>query len=74
VIQNHQKRVSTVCQERQELLNEITGLRRDLQRNGYPIGFTDSVNSKGSSRLNTEENPSTPLYIPYENGVFTVKT
>jgi hypothetical protein len=42
-----------MCQERQDLVKEISSLRSDLQLIGYPQGFIDSViNSKGSSRLN----------------------
>jgi hypothetical protein len=47
-----------MCQERQDLFNEISSLRRDLQLKGYPQGFSDSViNSKGSNRLNKEQKP-----------------
>jgi hypothetical protein len=45
-----------MCQERQDLLNEIGKLRRDIQLNGYPQGAIDStISSKGSSRMNKEE-------------------
>jgi hypothetical protein len=46
-------RASTICQERQDLFNEIRNLEPDLQLNGYPQGFLDSViNSEiGSHRL-----------------------
>jgi hypothetical protein len=45
-------------------------LRRELQPNGYPQGFIDSViNSKGSSRLNEEQKPLGSVYIPYVKGV-----
>jgi hypothetical protein len=47
-------------------------LRHDLQLNGYPQGFIDSVvNPKGSSRPKTEEEPlgSLYVYIPYVKGV-----
>jgi hypothetical protein len=38
------KRVPTICQERQELLNEISSLGRDLQRNVIPdISLTLSM-------------------------------
>jgi hypothetical protein len=46
-----------MCQERRDLHNEIGNLRRDLQLNGYPQGFNDSViRFKGSSRPKKEEN------------------
>jgi hypothetical protein len=49
---------------------EISSLRRDLQLNGYPQGFIDSViNAKGSSRLNEEQKPLGSVYIPYVKGV-----
>jgi hypothetical protein len=41
------------------MLNEISSLRYDLQLNGYPHGFVDSViNSKSNSRPNKEAKPS----------------
>ncbi|XP_023722356.1 uncharacterized protein LOC111872551 [Cryptotermes secundus] len=52
-------RASTTCQDQQDLVKGINNLRHDLQLNGYPKGFIDSViNSKGSSRPKKEENPS----------------
>jgi hypothetical protein len=51
LIQSLHKRASTKYQEVQGLFNEISSLRRDLQHNGCPQGFIDSViNSKGSCR------------------------
>jgi hypothetical protein len=45
-------------------------LRRDLQLNGYPQGFTDvAINSKGSSHPNKEKRPLGSVYIPYVKGV-----
>jgi hypothetical protein len=62
-------RASTICQERQDLSEEIN-LRSDLQLNGYPHGFIDSaINFKGSSRLNEEQKPLGSVYIPYVKGV-----
>jgi hypothetical protein len=70
LIQNLHNRDSTICQERQELFNEISNLKRDLQLNGYPQGFIDSViNSKGSSRPNTEKKPLGSVHISYAKGV-----
>jgi hypothetical protein len=70
LIQSLHKRASIICQEHQDLCDEIRGLRHDLQLNGYPRGFIDSViNSKGSSRLNKEEKPLGYVYIPYVKGV-----
>jgi hypothetical protein len=46
LIQSLHNRASTACQERQNLFNEISSLRRDLQHSGYPQGFIDlAVNS-----------------------------
>jgi hypothetical protein len=68
--QSLHNRASTICQERQDLLNEISNLKCDLQLNGYPQSFIDSViNSKGSSHQNTEENPLGSVHIPYVKGV-----
>jgi hypothetical protein len=70
LIQSLHNRASTICQEQQDLFNEISSLRRDLQPNGYPQGFTDSViNSKHSSRLNKEQKPLGSGYIPYVKGI-----
>jgi hypothetical protein len=70
LIQSLPSRASTKCQERHDLLNEISNLKRDLQLNGYPQGFIDSaINSKGSSQPNTEEKPLGFVYIPYVKGV-----
>jgi hypothetical protein len=52
------------------MLNEISSLRCDLQLNGYPQGFVDSViNSKSNSRPNKEEKPLGSAYMPYVKGV-----
>jgi hypothetical protein len=59
LMQSHHNRASTICQERQDLVNRISSLRHDLLLNGYPQGFTDSViNAKGISRLNKEQKPT----------------
>jgi hypothetical protein len=42
LIQSLHSRASTICQERQDLVKEISSLRSDLQLNGYPQGFIDS--------------------------------
>jgi hypothetical protein len=66
LIQSLHNRASTIGQERQDLVNEISNLRSDLQLNGYPQGFIDSIiNSKGSGCLNKEEKPLGSVYIPY---------
>jgi hypothetical protein len=41
LIQSLHRRTSTIRQEHQDLCNEISTLRRDLQLNGYPQGFID---------------------------------
>jgi hypothetical protein len=70
LIQSLHSRASTICQERQDLVKKISSLRSDLQLNGYPHGFLDSViNSKGSNRLNEEQNLLGSVYIPYVKGV-----
>jgi hypothetical protein len=70
LIQSLHSRASTICQERQDLAKEISNLRSDLQLNGYPEGYIDSViNSKGSSRLNKEQMPLGYVYISYVKGV-----
>jgi hypothetical protein len=70
LIQSLHNRASTICQERHDLLNEISNLKHDFQLNGYPQGFIDSViNSKGSSHPNTEEKPLGSVYIPHVKGV-----
>jgi hypothetical protein len=67
-IQSLHNRVSTICQERQDLVNKIRSLRRDLQLNGYPQGFIDLViNSK--CRPNKEDKPVGSVYVPYGEGV-----
>jgi hypothetical protein len=38
--QSLHNRASITCQERKDLFIEISSLRRDLQLNGYPQGFT----------------------------------
>jgi hypothetical protein len=65
-VQSLHNRASTICQERQDLFNEISSLRHGLQLNDYPQGFIDSViNAKGISHPNKEEKPLGPMYIPY---------
>jgi hypothetical protein len=43
LIQNLHKRASTICQEQQDLFNEISSMRHDLKLNGYPQAFINSV-------------------------------
>jgi hypothetical protein len=70
LIQSLYKRASTTCQERQDLLNEISCLRCDLQLNCYPPCFIDSViNSKGISRPSKEEKLQGSAYVPCVKGV-----
>jgi hypothetical protein len=70
IIQSLHSKVSTVCQERQDLFNEVGSLKRDMQLSGSPQGFMDSViNSKGSSRPNKEKNLIRSVFIPYVKGV-----
>jgi hypothetical protein len=67
LIQILHSRAPTICQDQQDLAKEINNLRHDLQLNGYPQGFIDSViKSKGSSRPKSEEKPLSSVYIPYE--------
>jgi hypothetical protein len=69
LIQSLHNTTSTIYQE-QDLFNELSSLRRDLQLNYNPQSFIDSViNSKGSSRLNKNQKPLGPVYIPYVNDV-----
>jgi hypothetical protein len=71
LIQSLHSRASTVCQERQDLVKEMSTLRSDLELSGYPQDFNDSViNSKGSSRLNKEQKPLGSVYISHMWRVF----
>jgi hypothetical protein len=70
LIQSLHNRASTICQEQQDLWNEIIGLRQDLQLSGYRQGFINSIiNSRGSSHLNKEQKPLGSVYIPHVKGV-----
>jgi hypothetical protein len=61
-------RASITCQE-QGLFNKISSLRYDLQVNGYPQGFIDSViDYTGGSCPNKEERLPGSIYIPYVKG------
>jgi hypothetical protein len=54
----------------QDLAKEMSNLRSDLQLNGYPQGFIDSViNSKDSSRLNEKQKPLGSVFILYVKSV-----
>jgi hypothetical protein len=64
------KIVSTMCQERQDLCNAISSLRYDLQLNGYPRGFIDSVlNLMGTSNSSKEVKPLDTVYILHVKGI-----
>jgi hypothetical protein len=55
-----------MCQARQDLFNEVSSLRSDLQPSGYPQGFTGSaIICNGSGRLNKEQKRLGSVYIPY---------
>jgi hypothetical protein len=70
LIRSLHNRTSTICHKQQDLVNEISNVRCDLQLTAYPQGFIDSViNSKGSSRLNKEVRPLGSFCIPYVKGV-----
>jgi hypothetical protein len=50
LIQSFHKRASTICQECQDLCNEISSFRHDLQLKCYPQGSIESViNKKGAT-------------------------
>jgi hypothetical protein len=69
LIQSLHNKASTLCQE-QYLFDEISSLRSDLQPNGYPQGFIDSViNSKRSNSPNKEEKPLVSVYVPCVMGI-----
>jgi hypothetical protein len=54
-IQSLHSRASTICQERQDLLKELSSLQSDLHLNGYPKDFIGPlINSKGSSCMDKE--------------------
>jgi hypothetical protein len=60
------KRAPTRCPEGQNLDYEISILRRDLQLNGYPRGFVDSViDWNGSSLPSNAVKPLGSVYSPY---------
>jgi hypothetical protein len=70
LIQRHHKRASAICEEWQDLFNEISSLRYDRQINGYPQGFTDLITgSMGSSHKSKEEKPLGCVY-PMCGGCF----
>jgi hypothetical protein len=59
------KETSIMYREHQDLCNEITVLRPDLQLNSSPQGITDLViNSKGSSHPSKDEKPLGSVFIP----------
>jgi hypothetical protein len=69
LIQSVHKRASTICQESQDLFNAISSLRYDLQLNGYPRGFIDSVlNSMGTSNSSREVKPLDTVHFLYVKG------
>jgi hypothetical protein len=65
------KRVYSVYKKQQDLFNESSRLRSDLQLNSYPGGFTDSfINSKGSKSHPSKGAKSLgPVHIPYMKDV-----
>jgi hypothetical protein len=66
LFQSYHKRASNMCQEHQDLCNEIGSLRWHLQLNGCPWRFTGSViNCNGRSRPSKEVKPLCSVYIPY---------
>jgi hypothetical protein len=70
LIQSHHNRASTICQERQDLFNEISSLRSDLQLNSYPQGVIDSIiGSKDSSHSTKVEIPLGSVYISHVKSV-----
>jgi hypothetical protein len=70
LILNLHCRTTTICQNDEDLVKEISRPRSDLQLNGYPRSFIDSaINSKCSNRLNKEQKPLGSVYIPYVKGV-----
>jgi hypothetical protein len=70
LVQSLHNRASARCQDRQDLVKEISRLRSDIQLNSYLQSFIDSdINSKGSSRLNKEQKSLGSVYIPYVKGV-----
>jgi hypothetical protein len=70
LIQSLRNTASTICQGRLVRFNKISNLRCDLQFNGYPQVFNDSViNFKGSSHPNKEQKPVSSVYIPCVKGV-----
>jgi hypothetical protein len=61
---------STIRHDRRNLDKEETNLRHDLQLNGYPRSFVDSViNSKDTGCPKKEEDPLFSVYIPYVKGI-----
>jgi hypothetical protein len=69
-IQSIHNKVSIICQEGRDLFIEISSLRSDLQPNGSPQGYIDTViNSEGNSRMNKEEKPLDSCVYPICVGV-----
>jgi hypothetical protein len=69
LIHNLDKRTSTMCQERQDLFNEFSSLRRDLQFNGYPQGFIYNTWLLAARSSEQRRKPLSSLHIPYVKGV-----
>jgi hypothetical protein len=70
LIQSLQNTASTLCQERQDLFNETSSLRRDLQLNDYPPGFHWLNYYSNSSRLlNNEKKALGSMCTPHVKGV-----
>jgi hypothetical protein len=67
--ESHNK-ASNICQERQDLFNEICSLKRDFQLSGCKKGFIDPVvNSTCTSRPNKNEKHLGFVYISRVEGV-----
>ena len=71
LIQGLHNRASTICQDQRDLCVEINRLKQDLQLNGYPQGFIDSVIDSSDGALSKETKQDKPLcyvHIPYVKG------
>jgi hypothetical protein len=59
-----------LCQEQEDILNDISDLRSDLQLSGYPEMFTDSVlTSRRNIRPEEEKKALRSVIIPYVKGI-----
>jgi hypothetical protein len=63
-------RATTICQDKQERLLEISTLKCDLKLNGYSEGVINSViRSKDRRHQKEEDKPLGTIYIPYVKGM-----